>query len=65
MKNRGAQEEGTGGGVVTRLRRKGGREGRKVRTIHTTNDIRDPPRRERRKLPRMKMDCEEGWRERG
>lgn len=27
-----------------------------MRAIHTTNDIRDSPRRELRKLPRMKMD---------
>lgn len=40
--------------------KEGGREGGKVRAIHTTNSIRDPPRRERRKLPRMKTDREGG-----
>lgn len=36
------------------------REGRggvcELRAVHTTNGIRVPPRRERRKLPRIKMD---------
>lgn len=45
------------GNAVTWIRRRGG-EGCEVRAIHTTNSIRDPPRRERRKLPRMKMDRE-------
>lgn len=29
-------------------------EGCKVKSVHTANRIRDPPRRERRQLPRMK-----------
>lgn len=36
--------------------------GCELRAIYTINGITDPPRRERRKLPRMKMDLEAvGW----